>query len=348
MGVFERPKKSGVWWISYYDDKRVKRREKVGRRAAALERLVERKKEIRERTYVPPRDRARSLSFRTLAGEALERKRLRSRPRSQQTDRERLGILLPLLGELEAGQIKPDGIEQALAELRERRGISLSTLNRYRALLSTIFAFGVKSKGLLANPVSRVKKFPENANRVRYLLPDEERRIREVIWTSCPHREPELDLALNTGMRRGEQFGLKWRDVALDVGIAYANGKTGPRQVVINAVAAAALERLRQAQAAEASEYVCPEAKRDDQRDERRWFAKVVKQAGVKNFRWHDLRHTFASRLVVRGAELIAVKELLGHKSLAMTMRYSHLSKSHIRDAAEKLCEKAKEGGSSS
>jgi len=70
---------------------------------------------------------------------------------------------------------------------------------------------------------------------------------------------------------------------------------------------------------------------------ERRWFAEVVKQAGLANFHWHDLRHTFASRLVMAGVDLRTVQELMGHKAIAMTVRYSHLAPAHQREAVERL-----------
>ena len=76
-------------------------------------------------------------------------------------------------------------------------------------------------------------------------------------------------------------------------------------------------------------------------RDTRRWFEKCIHQAGIQNFRWHDLRHTFASRLVMAGVDLRSVQELLGHKSILMTMRYAHLSPSHQQASVERLVKSA-------
>ena len=68
-----------------------------------------------------------------------------------------------------------------------------------------------------------------------------------------------------------------------------------------------------------------------------RWFAQAVREAKVQNLTWHDLRHTFASRLVMAGVDIRTVQELMGHKSITMTMRYAHLSPRHRTEALEKL-----------
>ncbi len=83
--------------------------------------------------------------------------------------------------------------------------------------------------------------------------------------------------------------------------------------------------------------YVCPGRDGERDRDWERWFERCVQAAGVPDFRWHDLRHTFASRLVMAGVDLRTVQELLGHKSILMTMRYAHLAPAHLRDAIERL-----------
>jgi integrase len=102
------------------------------------------------------------------------------------------------------------------------------------------------------------------------------------------------------------------------------------RQVPLNHAAVKALETLRKR--LPASECVCCDA-----REPRRWFEPVLKDGTVTNFSWHCLRHTFASRLVMTGVDIRRVQELLGHKTIAMTVRYSHLAPQHTLAAVERL-----------
>jgi site-specific recombinase XerD len=334
-GVFERPPHSGVWWVSYRDGAGDRHREKVGGRDAALVAVAERRSQVLEGRYVPPQTRRRTMTFRTLASEAMEHRKLRLRPRSYDTDVSRLGMLLPLMGGMATGAVTAAETDRVLDGLRTR-GLAGSTANRYRSLLSAIFAYGARTGRIPSNPLQLAKRFRESEGRVRYLLQSEEKKLRAVIRANCPRREAELDLALYTGMRRGEQFTLAWRDVDLERGILTVRGKTGMRHIVLNSKARSAIKGL--AQRRKGAAFVCPEAKSGEQRDWRRWFEGAVQAAGIEDFHWHDLRHTFASRLVMKGVDIRTVQELMGHRSIVTTMRYAHLSPDHRQAAAEKIC----------
>jgi site-specific recombinase XerD len=336
MGLFERQKGSGVWWISYCDRQGKRHRERVGRKAEAITAYSDRKREIREGRYVPPRTKGRALTFLDLSERAMEHKKLKLQPSSYITDMRHLEHLYPMLGHLQAAAIQPADVETILAKFRNR-GLSGSTANRYRSLLSSIFRYAVRMRLIHSNPIAEVERSKESAHRDRYLKPEEEERLRKVIREKCPSREPELDLALYTGMRRGEQFSLKWENVDRKNRRLTVYGKSGRRYVTVNSSADAALEKLAWPQVGFESLYVCPETKSDTQKDWRRWFEDALKEAGIKNFRWHDLRHTFASRLVMAGVPLNSVKDFLGHHSLVMTERYAHLSPDHRAIEIEKI-----------
>jgi integrase len=83
--------------------------------------------------------------------------------------------------------------------------------------------------------------------------------------------------------------------------------------------------------------HVVPGTLKDRSRAWDRWFEEVVKSAKVSDFHWHDLRHTLASRLIMSGVDLRSVGELLGHRTLVMVMRYSHLAPGHLREAVNRL-----------
>lgn len=342
-GIIERPKGSKTWWISYLDVTGKRHKEKIGRQKAAIDALARRRAEVKDGKFIPPKKGAH-LTFRELASAAMTRKKLRLAPLSYETDMIRLGILLPLIGSVPADRLTPARIEETLASLRA--SVSASTANRYHSLMSSIFRFAVDDGRLSANPLSRVKRFKENDSRLRWLRPEEEVSLRKAILDPddqaipaivCQAHLAEFDLALHTGMRRGEQFFLEWKNVDLERGILTVKGKTGRRHIVTNRSALAALGRLNDLTAG--GKYVSPDASDEAKRDSRRWLTDALKKAKVADFHWHDLRHTFASRLVMRGVDIRTVQELLGHKSIVMTMRYAHLAADHRQAAVEKMNE---------
>lgn len=332
-GIFERPPRSGVWWISYCDSEGKRHREKAGRRSSALDALGRRRLEVKEGRYIPPRAGAR-LTFRDLAIAAMAQKKLRLAPASYETDILRLKQLMPLIGNLPADRLTSARIEETLAHFR--RSVSSSTVNRFHALISSIYKFAVHAGRVSVNPAAKVKRYKENESRIRWLRPEEEKAIRAEFVAD--YHEYEFDLALHTGMRRGEQFGLQWKDVDLERGMLTVRGKTGRRHVVANSEAKSALRKLHKLTGKET--HVSPDASADVKRDWRRWLEDAAKKAGVKDFHWHDLRHTFASRLVMGDADIRTVQELLGHKNITMTMKYAHLAQDHRLAAAEKMVAK--------
>jgi site-specific recombinase XerD len=182
------------------------------------------------------------------------------------------------------------------------------------------------------NPARLVPHRLEDNARIRFLSADEETSLRKAIDEKCPEHMPEFDLAINTGIRLGEQYGLLWESVSLPRRtLTIPRSKNGTmRHVPLNQAAVKALENLRNRYPA--SEFACGGA-----REPRRWFETVLKSAKVTTFSWHCLRHTFASRLVMAGVDIRTVQELLGHKTIGMTVRYSHLAPKHTLAAVERL-----------
>jgi site-specific recombinase XerD len=332
-GIFERPPNSGVHWISYYDADGNRRREKAGKLAAALDLLAERRLQIKKGEYIPPR-KTRAWTFKKLAEETIKQKALRLAPGTIETDRSRLNGLLPHIGEIRHERVNAECIEETLGKMKAA-GLTYSTLNRYRSFISSVFCYAVKINLIAVNPVTRVGRYKENDSRLRWLRPEEEEKVRNCL--KVDYQRWEFDLALHTGMRRGEQWWLRWKDVDLEHGVLTVKGKTGRRHVQANEVAVGALKRL--ARYSGEKEFVSPDNDGTAKRDCRSWLKDAVEEAGIKDFHWHDLRHTFASRLVMAGVDIRTVQELLGHKSIVMTMRYSHLSTDHRAAAVAKMNE---------
>jgi site-specific recombinase XerD len=330
-GIFERPPNSGINWISYTDTTGMRRREKAGKLAAALDLLAARRLQVKKGEYIPPRQ-TRAWTFKKLAEETIKRKALRLAPQTIATDTIRLGQLVPHIGAMRYDRLTPERLEQLLSTLKDKP-LSNSTLNRYRSFISSVFSHALKTNLISANPVARVGRYKENDSRLRWLRPEEEERIRREFHVDS--HEWEFDLALHTGIRRGEQFWLRWRDVDLERGNMTVKGKTGRRHIVANSTAIAALTKLQTVSGER--EFVCPDNDGKQKRDWRTWLQDAAKEARVPNFHWHDLRHTFASRLVMAGVDIRTVQELLGHKSIVQTMRYSHLSADHRKAAVAKM-----------
>ena len=133
-------------------------------------------------------------------------------------------------------------------------------------------------------------------------------------------------------MRLSELLRLKWEDVDTRLGVlTLRETKAGKIQRVPRNVAAK--EALRKLRTQTTGNHVCPD--HGDRR--RRWWDEVRLDAKVTDFHWHDLRHTFASRLVMNGVDILTVNKLLRHATLGVTMRYAHLAPSHFHEAVAKL-----------
>lgn len=347
-GVFERPPGSGIWWISYFASG-IHHREKVGRRSVAVETYVNRKREIREGRFVAPQ-RVAKETFGALAEKAIAYRLTRLRPKSCADDVGRLERLSEL-HKLPAVEMTAGIIETALENLQKnlhavpRKGrtpaerLSGATLNAYRNFISSVFRYAIRHGIMADDPVKKVPRFKENEGRDRFLDQDEERALRKTIRESdFPERELSIDLAINTGMRLNEQNSLTWADVSLERGeIKVSQGKTGRRYIPINQTARAALETLYKESKGRA--LVSPGWSES-------WWTRCQRVSGILNFTWHDLRHTFASRLVMAGVDLSTVQKYLGHKSILTTQRYAHLAPKHLMAGINRLDPKKKKATS--
>lgn len=331
-GVFEKPVGSGVWWIRYCDGDGRLHREKVGRRSWAIKAYADRKADIRHARFQPEIIRKRTITFTEIAKDAFASVgEVKGTP---------LSIVKDWFLDRDAAKITPGEIAAKLKELAAA-GLEPTTQNRYRSALMAVYKHAIKmtKKLSIPNPVLEVERQNEKESaRTRFLDAEEETALRLKI--SQEHL-PELDLALHTGLRRNELFRLRWTDVNLRMGLlTVAKSKNGkPRHIPLNSVACAALEQL--AAFRDDSGYVVPGPPAPRERDWRDWFETAIEAAKIPNFHFHDLRHTFASRLVMAGVDLRTVMELMGHSDITMTMRYAHLAPAHRQEAVERLVEKS-------
>jgi integrase len=227
-----------------------------------------------------------------------------------------------------------------------------ATVNRYIAALSAALTFAVKERRLIdRNPVGDISRKKESRGRTRFLSDEERAGLLDACETSewAPLHALVL-MAITTGARRGELIALRWTDVDLKTGRALVgDSKNGEQRTL--PLAGKALEALRKLKLNNSarSEFVFPAptvvfdpATGKPQLDasyeyfDARWYT-ARDAAGLKDFHFHDLRHTTASMLAAQGCSLLEIADVLGHKTLAMVKRYSHLVVDHKAGVIERM-----------
>jgi integrase len=254
-----------------------------------------------------------------------------------------------------------------------KAGKAKTTINRDVTTLKACLSKAVEWEVLAANPLQKLTPIrTDGSSRARYLTATEESALRNVLierdqrlrenrvsgnaWRLARHKaalpdlstvafadylQPMVLLSLNTGLRRGEVLQLRWADVDLlqrKLIVHGDNAKSGKtRHIPLNNEALTTLQQWRSD--SRSTEWVFAGHGGERMQAVKTSWTGVLRGATIIDFRWHDLRHHFASRLVMNGVDLNTVRELLGHSDLTMTLRYAHLSPEHKADAVAKLCE---------
>lgn len=276
----------------------------------------------------------------------------------------------PTFGKCELSEITAKNVEKWRAE-KLKSGNKPATTNRsintLKASLNRAVDWGI----LKENPLSRVKPQKLDTNGIiRFLSNEEEVRLRSALdsrdattrkerdsanaWretrhcellpdlnkvTFCDYLKPLILLDLNTGLRRGELFNLTWNDVDLERAMLTVKGagakSSQTRHIPLNEEAADVLHKWKSQ--SKSDSFVFPGKNGDRMDNIKKSWTKLVKDANINDFRFHDLRHTFASNLVMAGVDLNTVRDLLGHSDIKMTLRYAHLAPEVKANAVAKL-----------
>jgi integrase len=342
MGVFKPSHlKNNSWYIKYYV-KGKPRVECIGPSKKLAETVLKKRKvEIAEGRFL---DKLRNteILFDNFAEQYLQYSK--ANKKSYDKDVSRMKVLLRYFGGKHLSEITPWLIEKFKAQRkkevsRRKKEVSNANVNRERALLSSMFSKAIEWGMIKDNPVTKVKSLKENNQRVRFLMPEEMASLTAAINSEpkANHLLPIMITALNSGMRKQEIFRLTWRDVDFNNRlISVEDSKNGEkRKIPMNSQLTETMENVKNKNGH--SEYVFCNEKGKRLRSVKRSFGTALKKAGIKDFTFHDLRHTFGSHMVMAGVDLPTIKELLGHKDIKMTLRYSHLSPGHKRDAVELL-----------
>lgn len=337
MGVFQ---KNGTWWIDFYHQgKRIRRKVGPSKKMAevALADVQVRKAKNDFLGVCEPK----RISFRDFAAEYLEYSRANKARSSYERDMTTVRKhLVPVWGEFQLSRITSKMIEDY--KMRRLESVAPATLNREINTIKSLFSKALEWEYIRDSPAKPVKWLKTSRGSMRFLSSEEADLFLEAS-KQCKNSSFHaiVTVALHTGMRRGEILRLMWQDVDFRRGKINVVSREGAhtknydsRSLPMSRTVRDLLKRhprhLR-------SPYVFCNTKGEPFKEVDTSFATALKKSGVAHFRFHDLRHTFASRLVMKGVDIRTVQELLGHKDLRMTMRYAHLAPDHMRRAVEIL-----------
>lgn len=255
--------------------------------------------------------------------------------RSGRTERYMNRLLAGQFGRRHLREIMPEHVESAANVLQRRRGFNDHTWNHYIAAVKVVFNY-LRKKRLYGreNPANAVdtKKIPRA--RVRFLYPNEEKLLTPAIAKDA-RLWPYYFVALHTGMRRGELARIRVSDISLQlrhVFVPYAkNGKS--RYVPISEGLAKFLEAYMRGKNDSAALLPGQSGPHTG-----RCFTRLCKEIGLSDFRFHDLRHTFAANLLAKGEPIYKVSKILGHSSVLVTeQHYGHLSMADLKASVDRI-----------
>ncbi|MFC1592572.1 tyrosine-type recombinase/integrase [Candidatus Omnitrophota bacterium] len=325
MAIYKR---NNNYWIDYYANGK-RKREKIGTSKALAETVLKKRKvEIAENRFLDIR-KEQKIRFEDFANEYLE---IHSKlKKSYYTDVKIVGLLKKFFGGKYLYEVTSLDIEKFKSKRASE--VSPATVNRALAVLKSMFNRAIVWGKAKHNPCKAVKMFKENNQRLRFL---EREEIDKLLANCYEHLKPIVIVALHTGMRKSEILGLKWKDIDIKRNIIHLlDTKNGEkREVPMNEIVQKTIIGVLKHPD---TQYIFCNKYGKPYGDIKRSFLTAIKKSDIVNFHFHDLRHTFASQLVMSGVDLNTVRELLGHKSLEMTLRYSHLSPDHKKRAVDIL-----------
>ncbi len=327
-GLYRRGR---FYWIGYsVNGKMVYESTKTTKRRDAEYILACRKKEIGE-GKMPHTKKIKNCKFVELAQEYL---RWVEKQKAYCNKKTYIRLLTEDFGNLNVSDLDTRAFERF--QTKHLKTHKPGTTNLVIGCLKHLIRKGVDWGMATEETLKQVRKVEyEKADnkRLRFLTIEE---CQTLIECCAPHLRPIVTVALHTGMRRGEILGLKWEQVDLRHGFILLDKTKNKerREIPIDNTLRELFEEIPHSVE---SIYVFTDKNGNPYKKVTRSFNTALRKAEIRDFRFHDLRHTFASHLVMAGVDLTSVKELLGHKTLNMTMRYSHLSQGHKRKAVNTL-----------
>lgn len=282
-------------------------------------------------------DESEVITVKQMFDEYLKYSEINNSTRTYKDNKHKVDIMQMFFNpDKKISEIKPFEIEKLKTFITKDLKNSKATFNRYFASLKKAYNLIIKNHKLnMQNPCNLVSSYKEDNQILRYLTKEEETRLFQKL---PEYLKPIVICALTTGLRKSNILQLKWENINFDVGfieiLKQENKGHKKIQIPLSSKFRTELEKI----GIKDKGYVFishrgnkPYTNIDE------GFRQALKRAGIKNFRFHDLRHTVGTRLVASGADLLTVKEILAHSELSTTQRYTHPINENIKKAVDIL-----------
>lgn len=264
-------------------------------------------------------------------GEFIEKEYLphaKANKRSFKNDESRSKVVIARFGNNSLREITPDMIEKFKIDFASsitRRGTTRSQadVNRHLEFLSAAFELAIRYRRINLNPCRPVKQFKPDNERLRYLLPNEETRLLEVLTGRLKHLKPLVIVALGTGLRKRELLDLRRDQVDFSRGLVVATHTKGKRnrEIPMNTQVRNVLGEACRGKGT--NDFVFPNPKTGEPyTDIKHSFDTACTNAGIEGLWWHDLRATFGTRLGAAGVGMRTIMDLMGHRDPKTSLRY--------------------------
>jgi len=336
-------KRGNVWWLMFADlsGKIIRKTSGTSDYREAETMLIAEQKAVREGKLTDT-VKIKNHTFYELKDKYLTW--MTGRHKSADSKEYRMNQMASHFGDLPLRRFSTMIVEQYQTDLTNR-GLKPGSVNKNISILKAMIKKAVDWELVEEDTLKRVRKvknYKESNQRLRFLSVEE---AQGLVSVCDEHLKPIVVTALHTGCRRGEILKLTWEQVDLNHGfITLTDTKNGDgRELPIDGTLRETLNKLPR-------RFVETDGKKElvhylfhdpdtlkPYASVKRSFGTALKQAGITGFRFHDLRHTFASQLIMSGVDLTTVKELLGHKDIKMTLRYAHLAPAHKTKAVNIL-----------
>ncbi|TVL99026.1 MAG: integrase [Candidatus Brocadia sp. WS118] len=330
-------KRDGIWWTCIrYNGKKIQRSLETDNKSLALSIEAKLRTELIEGKYFDKYEGERK-TFREMMDRFTKEHAPKVSRNMQKSYTTSAKHLLSFFGDSRLTAITPRIINDYKVS-RKNQGKKPATINKELAMLQKVFSLAVKQWELLKeNPCLKIPRERENNQRDRWLTMDEEKRL---VDNSPQWLRDIIIFDLHTGLRQDELLSLTWDRVDLfrRTIIIQETKNNKPKTIPLNQIALAILMEKAKVKSLKSDFVFSSNAMtKIDRRNLIRAFDITREKADIQNFHFHDLRHTFATRLAQRGIDLYKISKLLGHCDIHMTQRYAHHCPESLREGIEVL-----------